>query len=130
MLDEKHALLRDPLTERIIGAALEVHRRLGPGLLESAYEACLARELSYRDLNFGRQRPIALSYRDVQVDVGYRADFVIENAVLLELKAAERIAPIADAQVLTYMKLLSLRKALLLNFNVALLRDGIRRFVL
>lgn len=130
MLDEKRALLRDPLTERIIGAALEVHRRLGPGLLESAYEACLARELSYRGLSFERQRPIALSYRDVQVDVGYRADFVIENTVLLELKAAERIAPIADAQILTYMKLLSLRKALLLNFNVPLLRDGIRRFVL
>lgn len=130
MLDEKRALPRDPLTERIIGAALEVHRHLGPGLLESAYEACLARELSYRGLNFERQRPIALSYRDVQVDVGYRADFVIENTVLLELKAAERIAPIADAQILTYMKLLNLRKALLLNFNVALLRDGIRRFVL
>ena len=121
---------RDPLTGRIIGAALEVHRRLGPGLLESAYEACLACELSHVGLRFARQVAVPVVYRDVALDVGYRADFVVEEAVLLELKAVERIHPIADAQILTYLRILHLRTALLLNFNVPRLRDGLKRFVL
>ena len=121
---------RNELTKEVIGAAIQVHRALGPGLLESAYEACVAHELAARNLAFDRQSPISLTYRGTPIEVGFRADFIIENAVLLELKAVEQLQPIHTAQVLTYLKLTGLKIALLINFNVKVLRHGIRRVVL
>src|SRR5579863_3656831 len=95
----------DPLTERIIGFAIEVHRRLGPGLLESAYEECLCYELKEHDLTFKRQVPLPVVYKAIRLDCGYRMDVVVEDKVILEIKAIERLMPIHDAQLLTYMKL-------------------------
>jgi GxxExxY protein len=124
------ASLRDPLTEKIIGAAIEVHRHLGPGLLESAYEQCLCWELSERGLRFRRQVPLPINYRGKAVDVGYRLDVIVLDLVLLELKAVEGIASIHVSQALTYLKLSGLHVALILNFNTPVLRDGVRRLVL
>lgn len=121
---------RDPLTEAIIGAAIEVHRALGPGLLESCYEQCLCFELSQRGLNFVRQHDIPVMYKDVQMDCGFRADIIVEGGVIVEIKSCEILHPIFDAQVLTYMKLAKIHRGLLLNFNVKLLKDGLRRFVI
>jgi GxxExxY protein len=115
------------LTSATIGALIEVHRRLGPGLLESAYECCVAEELRYRRLAFERQVPIALQYRGSVIPCAYQADLVIDRRVLLELKAVERVAPIHVSQALTYLKLLKLDVALLVNFNTVALEDGIRR---
>lgn len=120
----------DPLTREIIGAAIEVHKALGPGLLESAYESCLARELEIRGLRFDRQSEIRLDYKGVRLDCVYRMDLVIEEAVLVEIKAVEKLLPIHDAQVLTYLRLTGFRRALLLNFNTPYLRDGIKRLSL
>jgi GxxExxY protein len=122
--------LRDPLTDRIIGLAIDVHRALGPGLLESAYEECLAHDFKAVGLAFSRQVPLPVHYKDVRLDCGYRMDFVIERQVIVELKSAERLLPIHDAQLLTYMKLSAIPKGLLLNFNTAVLKDGIRRLIL
>lgn len=116
------------LTGRIIGAAMEVHRALGPGLLESAYETCLARELELRMIPFDRQRPLKIAFKGVELDCAYRMDFVVEGRVLLELKAVERILPIHEAQILTYLRLACLKVGLLMNFHVPALRWGIRRF--
>jgi len=121
---------RDPLTEKIIGFAIEVHRALGPGLLESAYEECLCFELAQSALQFKRQVPLPVTYKGVRLDCGYRLDVVVEDAVIVEIKAIERLAPIHDAQLLTYLKLSGLRTGLLLNFNSPVMRDGIRRRVL
>ena len=118
------------LSKEIIGAAMQVHRALGPGLLEGAYEACLAHELAIRELTFERQRPIPLTYGGEVIEVGFRADFIVENVILLELKAVERFQPIHTAQVLTYLKLTGLQLGLLINFNVKVLQHGIRRVVL
>lgn len=118
------------LSKEIIGAAMQVHRALGPGLLEGAYEACLAHELATRVLAFERQRPIPLTYGGEVIEVGFRADFIVEKAILLELKAIERLQPIHTAQVLTYLKLTGLQLGLLINFNVTSLQHGIRRVVL
>jgi GxxExxY protein len=118
------------LSKEIIGAAMQVHRALGPGLLEGAYEACLAHELAARELTFDRQRPIPLAYGGEVIEVGFRADFVVEKAILLELKSVERLQPIHTAQVLTYLKLTGLQLGLLINFNVRILQHGIRRVVL
>jgi GxxExxY protein len=120
----------NPLSNEIIGAALEVHRALGPGLLESAYEMCLAHELAARGLRFERQRAIPLVYKGEPIEVGFRADFVIEDTILLELKAVDRLQPIHIAQVLTYLKLMDLHLGLLINFNTKILQSGIRRVVL
>ena len=120
-------LLERELTKQIIGAAIEVHRELGPGLLESAYRACLARELSLRRLPFEQERPLALEYKGVEVDCGYRVDFVVAGKVILELKAVEAIQKVHEAQLLTYLKLTGCRVGLLINFNVPVLKDGIRR---
>ena len=120
----------DPLTERIIGFAIEVHRQLGPGLLESAYEECLCYELRQSGLAFKRQVPLAVTYKSVRLDCGYRLDVVIEQKVILELKTVERLMPIHEAQMLTYLKLSGIRTGLLLNFNTAVLKDGLRRLVL
>lgn len=118
------------LTKAVIGAAIEVHRALGPGLLESAYEICLCRELSLRHIQFQRQLPIPLEYKGVKLDCGYRSDIIIEQTLLLELKAVDALLPIHEAQLLSYLKLTGLTVGLLINFNVEVLRNGIRRRVL
>ena len=120
----------DPLTEKIIGFAIEVHRQLGPGLLESAYEECLCFELKQADIPFRRQVPLPVVYKSVRLDCGYRLDIAIENQVIIELKTVERLLPIHEAQLLTYMKLARIPTGLLLNFNTAVLKDGIRRLML
>lgn len=116
------------ITGAIIGAAIEVHKLLGPGLLESAYEECLARELALRGLRVDRQRPVPVVYKDVKLECGYRMDIVVEGCVVVELKAVESLAPIHEAVMLTYLRLSGFRLGLLINFNVVVLKDGIRRF--
>ncbi|MBX0330199.1 GxxExxY protein [Oscillochloris sp. ZM17-4] len=118
------------LTHTIIGAAIEVHRALGPGLLESAYEECLCHELGLRRLVFQRQVPLPLTYKGVNLDCGYRLDLVVAQTVLLELKAVEQILPIHEAQLLTYLRLSEMKIGLLINFNVPVLKQGIVRRVL
>lgn len=120
----------NPLSKEIIGAAIEVHRQLGPGLLESAYEECLAYELSQRDIPFERQKPVPVVYKGVRLDCGYRLGILVGGLVVVELKAVDRLAPIHQAQMLTYLKLAGCKLGLLLNFNVLKLRDGIKRVVL
>ena len=115
------------ITENIIGAAINVHRELGPGLLESAYEACLVYELTSRNLKIARQKPLPITYRDVQLDCGYRIDLLVEEVIIVELKAVERILPIHIAQTLSYLKLSGCAIGLLINFNVKILKQGIRR---
>ena len=119
----------DTLSKEIIGAAIEVHRNLGPGLLESAYEECLCRELAICDIAFERQKPLAVSYKGVKLDCGYRLDIVVGGLIILELKAVDQIEPIHEAQLLTYLKLSNLKLGILINFNVPILRDGIKRIV-
>ena len=118
------------LTREIIGAAIQVHRALGPGLLESVYEECLAYELAQRLIQFERQKAVPVTYRDVHLDCGFRIDLMVQNEVVVELKSVEAILPIHKAQVLTYLKLTGQRLALLINFNVAVLNDGIVRLKL
>ncbi len=118
------------ITERIIGAAIAVHRELGPGLLESTYEACLTYELIDRGLAVERQKQLPVNYRDKRLDLGYRIDILVEEAVIIELKAVERLEPIHQAQLLSYLKLSGCRIGLLINFNVRVLKDGIRRLML
>jgi len=118
------------LTGQIIGAAIEVHRELGPGLLESAYQACLAREFSLRNLPFEQEKPLPVEYKGVRIDCGYRLDFIVAGKVVVELKAADVIRPVYEAQLLTYLKLTGCQVGLLINFNVPVLKDGIRRRVL
>jgi GxxExxY protein len=118
------------LTSAIIGAAIEVHKTLGPGLLESAYEECLAREFVLRSIPFERQKGLPVVYKDVKLDCGYRLDFLVGNRVIVELKAIESIAPVHEAIVLTYLRLSGCKLGLLVNFNVAILKDGIRRYAL
>ncbi|HET9982982.1 MAG TPA: GxxExxY protein [Longimicrobiales bacterium] len=115
------------LTERIIGAAMTVHRGLGPGLLESTYEACLAAELTERGLAFERQLALPVVYKGIQLDCGYRLDLLVERTVVVELKSVERLDPIYIAQLVTYLKLSAFPTGLLINFNVKPLKDGIRR---
>ena len=121
---------RDSISAMVIGAAIEVHRVLGPGLLESAYEECLCHELNLRGIVFERQVPLPVDYKGVRLDCGYRLDIVLPGKLVIEVKAVEALAPIHDAQLITYLKLSGIRTGLLLNFNVPLLRDGIRRLVL
>lgn len=118
------------VTDGIIGAAIEVHRSLGPGLLESAYCKCLARELLLRSLPFERQVPVPVVYKGVHLECGYRLDFLVASCVVLEIKSVEAITPIYEAQLITYLSLGGWRLGLLINFNVLLLKDGIRRRVL
>ena len=117
------------LSDAIIGAAMRVHSALGPGLLESAYEACLALELSERGLSIERQNPLSVSYRGIQVDCGYRLDLLVEDAVVVELKAVEAITGLHQAQVLSYLKLGGYKLGLLINFHVPVVRQGIKRVV-
>lgn len=117
----------DPLTDSVIGASIEVHRALGPGLLESAYEACLIYELRLRRLKIENQKPLPIFYKDVMLDCGYRLDLVVEDQVIVEIKAVSGFSPIHEAQLLSYLKLSNCKVGLLINFNVKLLKDGIRR---
>ena len=118
------------VTEIIIGASIKVHRVLGPGLLESAYEECLCHELSLKHIQFHRQRKLPLSYKGIQLDCGYRIDIFVEDRVVVELKTIDKLSLIHDAQLLTYMKLSNSSVGLLINFNVPVLKNGIRRKVL
>jgi GxxExxY protein len=118
------------VTGTVIGAAIEVHRALGPGLLESAYEECLCRELSLRKIPFERQRSLPVKYKGVSLDCGYRLDLLIADQVVVEVKAVEKLLPIQEAQILTYLRLGGWKAGLLLNFNVPVLKQGIRRLVL
>lgn len=117
------------LSNRIIGSAIEVHKALGPGLLESAYEQCLCHELNLRDLSFEKQKELAVVYKGIKLDCGYRLDIVVGNAIILELKSCEKIEPIHKAQLLTYLKLSKSSLGLILNFNMPVMRDGIVRIV-
>ena len=116
-------------TETIIGSTIAVHQELGPGLLESAYEACLVYELLQRGLSMQQQKALPVNYRGVKVDCGYRIDLLVENNVIVELKAVERLEPIHEAQLLSYLKLSGYRVGLLINFNVKILKQGIKRLV-
>jgi GxxExxY protein len=117
------------ITEAIIGGAIQVHRVLGPGLLESAYEACLAFELKKRGLRIEQQKPLPLVYDQVKLDCGYRIDLLVEGAVVVEVKSVDALAPIHEAQVISYLKLSGCKVGLLINFNVLQLKDGVRRFI-
>ena len=119
----------DKFSKEIIGAAIEVHRYLGPGLVESAYEECLCRELAICGLANKKKKPLAVSYKGLKLDCGYRLDVVVGGLVILELKAVDQIEPIHEAQLLTYLKLSDLKLGILINFNVPLLKDGIKRIV-
>ena len=118
------------LSYRIIGAAIEVHRTLGPGLLESTYCECLCRELSLRDISFRRECGVPLEYKGIKLDCGYRMDLLVEDLVVVEIKAIEALAAVHDAQLLTYLRVGGWKVGLLINFNVVVLKDGIHRGVL
>jgi len=117
------------ITERVIGAAMDVHRHIGPGLLESCYETCLCHELKLIQMPFERQVALPVEYKSAKLDCGYRMDLVVANAVVVELKAIDQLLPIHEAQLLTYLRLSSLKIGLLINFNVSVLKNGIRRRV-
>jgi GxxExxY protein len=117
------------LTHSIIGAAIEIHRKLGPGLLEAVYEECLAKEFDLMNIPYQRQKPIPLVYKDLKLDCGYRLDFLVGGRVVVEIKSIEAIAPIHESVMLTYLRLSETPIGLLINFNVPILKDGIRRYV-
>ena len=120
----------DELSTRVIGCAIRVHRNLGPGLLESTYDQCLARELKSEGIPFKLQHPLPVSYSDVKLDCGYRVDFFVDRKIIVELKSVEKVLPIHQAQLLTYMKLAGIKIGLLMNFNVRFMKNGIKRMVL
>jgi len=120
----------DELSHRVIGCAIEVHRELGPGLLESTYEQCLAHELSRENISFKLQHPLPVIYKSVRIDCGYRIDLLVDDKLILELKSVEQIKDVHTAQLLTYMKLAHIKTGLLINFNTRMLKQGIKRFVL
>jgi len=126
-MTEKDKLNR--ITESIIGAAIDVHRTLGPGLLESSYEACLVFELAERGLKIEQQKPLPVVYREVKLDCGYRLDILVEKGVIVEVKAVDKLAPIHKAQLLSYLRLSGCKVGLLINFNVKVLKDGVVRVV-
>jgi GxxExxY protein len=121
---------QDPVTGKVIGCAIEVHRALGPDLLESAYQQCLAHELHLQGIAFQLEHPLPVEYKGIKLDCGFRIDLLAENRLVIELKAVEAIKSIHAAQLLTYMKLSGVGTGLLINFNVELLKDGIKRFKL
>jgi GxxExxY protein len=120
----------DALSNQVIACAIEVHKNLGPGLLESTYGQCLAYELSQKKIFFYREYALPVEYKGVKLDCGYRVDLMVENALILELKSIETVLPIHEAQLLTYMKLARIHTGLLINFNVKRLKEGLKRFVL
>lgn len=117
------------ITEKIIGAAIEVHKTLGPGLLESAYEQCLRHELEIHGLKVERQVPVPVIYKDLLLEYGYRLDLLVENTVIVEIKSVELLNPVHEAQMLTYLKFAEKKVGLLINFNVKLLKEGLRRYI-
>jgi len=125
----KGKLYEEELTGEIIGAAIEVHRQLGPGLLESTYETCLCHELDLCGIGFDYQKPLRLEYKGIRLDCGYRIDLLVAGAVIVEIKSVQALAPIHEAQLLTYFKLTGVKVGLLINFNVVVLKDGLRRLV-
>jgi GxxExxY protein len=126
-MEEKDRL--DSITRRIIGGAIEVHKHLGPGLLESAYESCLAFELSERGMAVERQKSLPVKYKEVLLDCGYRLDLVVEDAIIVEIKAIDQLLPIHDAQLLSYLRLSAKHVGLLINFHVRILKNGLKRIV-
>ena len=124
------ALEFEDLTKKIIGAAIEVHKALGPGLLESAYEACLCHELHLRGLLFKRQQPLPVRYKGIELDCGYVLDIIVDDKVVLELKAVEELLPVHEAQLLSYLRLGGYKIGLLLDFHAPVLKDGLKRMVL
>ena len=118
------------LTGKIINCAIEVHKDLGPGLLESAYEECLAYELRCAGLNIERQKPVPIVYKDVKLDCGYRIDILVEDTVVVELKSIDELNPVHEAQILTYLKFSRKKIGLLMNFNVTLFKNGLKRYIL
>lgn len=119
----------DALSQEIIGAAIEVHRHLGPGLLEAIYEQCMLKELGFRGINVQHQRPLPVSYKGEVLDCEYRLDLLVDNNVIVELKTVKRLEPVHDAQLLSYLKLSGYRLGLLINFNVPVLKHGVKRIV-
>jgi GxxExxY protein len=126
---QEPSALVDAAAKQVIDAGLKVHRALGPGLLESAYELCLAHELNLRGLRVGRQVPLPVQYEGLRLEAGYRLDLVVEEAIIVEVKSVESLSRLHEAQLITYLKLSGLRLGLLMNFNVTLFRDGVRRLV-
>ncbi|HTC65304.1 MAG TPA: GxxExxY protein [Candidatus Saccharimonadales bacterium] len=122
-------MTNNDITHELIGAAMEVHKRLGPGLLESAYEECLIHELHIRNLNVERQKGLPVVHKEVKLDCGYRLDLLVEGRVIVELKSVENLAPIHEAIILTYLRQSGHKTGLLTNFNVTVLKDGVRRFI-
>ena len=118
------------ISNRVIGCAIEVHKTIGPGLLESSYQQCLAHELRLNNINFELEKPLPVVYKNVQLNCGYRIDLLIENELIIELKSVEHLNPIHEAQILSYMKLAKIKYGLLINFNVKLLKKGLKSFVL
>ena len=118
------------LSNRVIGCAIEVHRELGPGLLESTYEQCLAHELSLNRIKFNIQHPLPVNYKGIRLDCGYRVDVLVEDEIILELKSVDELKGIHEAQLLTYMKLSGIKQGFLINFNVRRLKQGLKSFVL
>ena len=123
-------LIQEQLTQRILGAAIEVHKQLGPGLLESAYEQCLCRELSLRNIPFRRQVEMPVTYKGLKLDCGYCIDVIVDDSVVLELKSVESLMAVHEAQLFTYLRLSGIKVGFLINFNVAVLKRGIIRRVL
>jgi len=128
--EEHGGLVLGALSKAIIGCAIAVHKQLGPGLLESAYETCLAYELTENGLQVHRQKPMPLTYREIELDCGYRLDLLVNEQVIVEVKAVDQLLPVHDAQLMTYMKLANCKLGLLINFNEKLLKHGIHRLVL
>lgn len=120
----------DELSNRVIGAAIEVHKALGPGLLESVYQKCLAFELSRQNIKYTLEHPIPVRYKEIEIDCAFRADLIVESSILIEIKSTEKLLPIHEAQLLTYLRLTGIRLGLLINFNTKLLKDGIKRIIL
>ena len=120
----------DELSNKVIGCALEVHKTLGPGLLESTYQKCFSSELSQANIGHQVQKSMPVCYKGILIDCGYRIDILVENRLIVELKAIDKILPVHEAQILTYLKLARFKTGLLINFNVARLKDGIKRYVL
>ncbi len=128
-MGRKLDLIEEKLTGQIIGAAIEVHKQLGPGLLEITYQTCLARELDLRKIQFEKEKSVPIEYKGILLDTGFRLDFLVEGSVVVELKAIEKLEGIHEAQLITYLKLACCKVGLLINFNVPVLKQGIKRIV-
>ncbi|MBW8016413.1 MAG: GxxExxY protein [Planctomycetes bacterium] len=118
------------ISKRVIGCAIEVHKMLGPGLLESTYQQCLAHELRLNDINFELEKPLPVVYKGIKLDCGYRIDLLIENELVVELKSVEFVKPVHESQILSYMKLAEIKHGLLINFNVKYLKEGLKSFIM